>query len=688
MSAEPAPAPAPAAVVDQDVKCWNLRGRWCGRVPAAGWAGLAADCGAGLVVYAMAVPQSLAYASLAGIPLVQGMWSTAAAAVAFALFGEHAGLIVGPTAVAAVTAAHSVPSSIMGVNPAPVQAAAPDSVAPTEVWLPHAAWSASIVAAAALSGVLLLAVRWLGMIKYIQLAVSPLVMSGFMHGSAVLIAASQLHSVLGQPRCTADTGTCTLAEEVAAAFRSEVNVSDVLVAAGTLAALVAWRAAGRAGKLRIFRLLSSAGPMVVLIAVAIIGAAGGWKATGVRVVSHVPTGWPHWTVPFRQECGVTEDDPYHCAAWDVGDVLTMVPAVCALTAVLLLETLTIAHATAQRHPRYVLHPDADVLGLGCANAASAAVGAMPVAASFSRTAVSVEAGSRSPLACLLMAGIMLGTALLGGAALESVPQASLAAVVLMGVSSLLEPKRVVSMLRTHQQVAVWTITAVACISLSPGAGIALGTMASLVLRLSAGVVAEAAAIHAWQDAVLARGTARRAGQAAPAWDTWTPSHRAALAKPGVKVLHVVLPKILDCANVKPVLHAAVQPALRDHTPLMLHLPAHCAWGEQSGKQFMAALHELARADVPTCVRGALVDMAHVDPTRPGVCAQLLQRFRCRLRRRAAAAQPSPAPADDENAAADTPLMTVSAAAPNRAARVMSHWPCDVMLVGEQAIAED
>lgn len=379
--------------------------RW---MPILGWgrgydAGtLSADLLAAVIVTIMLIPQSLAYAMLAGLPPETGLYASVLPLVAFALFGSSRTLAVGPVAVLSLMTASAV---------APVVAAGIADAVTAAVTL------------AALSGAMLVA---MGLLRLGFLAnfLSHPVISGFITASGLLIAAGQLRHILGVPG-----GGATLPEILAGLVRQlgQVNPWTLAVGAGALGFLYLarrsakrWLIAAGLGT-RPADMIARAAPILAIAATILIARALELGARGVALVGEIPSGLP---VPRLPDLSAEL-------------VAALAPAAFLISIVGFVESVSVAQTLAARRRERIV-PDQELIGLGAANLAAAVSSGYPVTGGFARSVVNFDAGARTQAAGVFTAlGIALA-ALFLTPLLSHLPQATLAATIILAVLSLVD----------------------------------------------------------------------------------------------------------------------------------------------------------------------------------------------------------------------------------------------------------
>ncbi|NVK40740.1 MAG: sulfate permease [Oceanospirillaceae bacterium] len=377
-------------------------------LPILGWlktydrGSLTSDLVAALIVTVMLIPQSLAYALLAGLPAEVGLYASILPLVAYTIFGTSRTLAVGPVAVVSLMTAAAIGNLAL-----------PDSDA----------YLAAAVALAFISGLLLIAmgVLRLGLIANF---LSHPVISAFITASGLIIAASQLKHILG-----VDAGGDNLFEILVAlgAQLGHTHLPTLALGAGAVVFLFWVRSRlkpllVRAGlKPRLADLLAKAGPVLAVAVTTLITAGADLATQGVRVVGTVPQGLPSLGLP-----------DFDAALWQQLFVSALL-----ISLVGFVESVSVAQTLAAKR-RQRISPDQELIGLGSANIASSISGGFPVTGGFSRSVVNFDAGAETPAAGAFTAvGIALVTLLLTPL-IEFLPKATLAATIIVAVLSLVD----------------------------------------------------------------------------------------------------------------------------------------------------------------------------------------------------------------------------------------------------------
>lgn len=417
-------------------------GRAYGRVT------LVNDAAAALIVTIMLIPQSLAYAMLAGLPPEVGLYASMLPLLAYALFGSSATLSVGPVAVVSLMTASAIG-----------EVAAVGSVQHLQ---------AAILLALLSGGILLL----MGVLRLGFLAnfLSHPVISGFITASGIVIAVSQLKHILGVP-ATGDTLLDLLPDLWAQ--RSAINLPTLATGGGMLVFLF-W---ARNGLPRLLqgvgvpplpaKVLARSGPALGVLATSLLAWWLDLGAMGVALVGEVPAGLPALALPQ------VEGLPWRA----------LLVSALLISLIGFVESVSVGHTLAARR-RQKIDPDQELLGLGAANVASSVSGGFPVTGGFSRSVVNFEAGAETPAAGVLTAvGIGL-VSLFFAPYLAYLPNATLAAAIIVAVLSLVDFSLVARAWRFGvSDFSAVMITILVTLLLGVEAGVACGILVSLGLHL-------------------------------------------------------------------------------------------------------------------------------------------------------------------------------------------------------------
>lgn len=367
-----------------------------------GRAVLTNDLLAAVIVAVMLIPQSLAYAMLAGLPPETGLYASILPTVAYALFGSSRTLAVGPVAVISLMTL----TAAAGVAP-------PGS----------AEFIAATLILALLSGLILLAMGVLRLGFLANLLSHP-VISGFIAAAGLIIATAQLGSILGVP-----VHGDAMPELVRGLLLGmpHVNLPSLAIGVAVLAFLV-WARLGLRSFLvasglrsRPADLIARAGPIVAVVVSTLVVLVFDLGSLGVATVGEIPRSLPPFTVPM-----------FDAELWRQ----LAVPALM-LSIIGFVESVSVGQTLAARKRQRIV-PNRELLGLGAANVTAAFSGGYPVTGGFSRSVVNFNAGAETPAAGIFAAIGIAFAALFLTPYLASLPIATLAATVIVAVLGLID----------------------------------------------------------------------------------------------------------------------------------------------------------------------------------------------------------------------------------------------------------
>ena len=409
---------------------------------------LTSDLVAAVIVTIMLVPQSLAYALLAGLPPEVGLYASILPLLAYALFGTSRTLAIGPVAVVSLMTATAASGVAAQGSPEYVAAA---------------------LVLALLSGLFLLAMGLLRLGFLANLLSHPVV-SGFITASGILIALSQLKHILGIP---ASGGTVLEMTRSLLGGVSSIDAATLAIGAASLVFLFWVRRGLRPLLVRLglaerpADLLAKAGPVLAVIVSTLLVAALGLGARGVATVGAIPTGLPPLAVPLF--------DP---GLWTSLAVPALLIAVIGFV-----ESVSVAQTLAAKR-RQRIDPDQELIGLGTSNLAAAFSGGYPVTGGFARSVVNFDAGAETPAAGAFTAlGITLAVLFLTPL-LFHLPVAVLAATIIVAVLALVDVRTPVEIWRySKSDFAAMAGTIGVTLFAGVEAGVITGVAVSLALFL-------------------------------------------------------------------------------------------------------------------------------------------------------------------------------------------------------------
>ena len=392
---------------------------------------LSKDLSSGLIVAVVLVPQAMAYALLAGLPPIYGLYASVLPAIVYALFGTSRHMPVGPAALIALL-------TFSGVS----ALAQPGS----------ARYVSLALLLALMVGVLQLTMGLLRMGFMVNFIPGP-VLSGFVYASAVVIAVSQLKNLLGVHVSAGHSGTVTTVLAVARKI-GETNLATLGVGLVSIAALVILP--------RLWSRLPA--PLVVAVVSTLAVYLLGLHGKGVAIVSDIPRGLPAFSLP----------------SLDPDSLRALLPSALTVTFVGFISSISVAKAIAARE-RYKIDAGGELRALGLSNVAAAFSSGFPVAGSFSRTAVQHRSGARTQLSSVVTAFVIVATLLFLTPLFYYLPKAALAAIIVTSVRRLIDIKEAgrVYELRRADGMAL-TLTFLLTLLWGLEQGIILGALFSLL----------------------------------------------------------------------------------------------------------------------------------------------------------------------------------------------------------------
>jgi high affinity sulfate transporter 1 len=409
---------------------WLPPVRWLGGYQAA-W--LPGDVVAGVTLAAYAIPVSLAYASLAGLPPQVGIYGYLLGGLGYALLGSSRQLAVGPTSAISLMVAASV---------------APMAEGDAERYVQIASLAAFTVA-----GLCLLA--WLFRLSVLVTLISDSILVGFKIGAGLTIAMTQLPSLFGIAG-----GGHNFFERVYLLVGQLGHIQLVVLAMGAVA--IAMLLMGE-------RWLPGRPVALAVVALSIfLATVLGLPAIGVPVTGNIPEGLPTLAGP----------------ALRLRDVEGIVPLAAGCLLLAYIEGVSAARTFAAKHG-YDLDPRQEFLGIGAANLGAALGHGYPVAGGLSQSAVNDKAGAHTPLALLAASTTLALCLLFLTGLLENLPKAVLAAVVLTAILGLFDFRRLLYMWRvSRMDFYAATIAIMGVLLLGILQGILLAALISILLLLA------------------------------------------------------------------------------------------------------------------------------------------------------------------------------------------------------------
>jgi len=349
---------------------------------------LRSDVVAGIILAAILVPQGMAYAELAGLPAVTGLYTTITCLIGYAIFGPSRVLVLGPdSSISPLIFAAITPLLVAGGDPG---------------------------TAIALAGMLAIIVGLveiglgLGKLGFVADLLSKEVQVGYMNGLGLVIIVGQLPKLFGF-----STDASGFLDQIQKFIEGlpQINTTTLLVGVGVLAVLV------------VMPVFTTRLPaiLVAVVGVTLLSGFLDLSAEGVATVGTLPQGVPTPSIPWTQ----------------ASDVIPLLIAAFGITLVSLTDTIATSASFAARRGDEV-DADQEMVGVGAANVAAGFFQGFAISTSSSRTAVAEQSGARSQLTGVVGAGLVLLLLLFLNSLLADLPQAALAAVVIGAALTLMD----------------------------------------------------------------------------------------------------------------------------------------------------------------------------------------------------------------------------------------------------------
>ena len=370
------------------------------------------DIFAGIITAILLIPQGMAYALLAGLPIEVGIYSSLLPAIIYALFGTSRILSVGPVSIAAIMVASALTSpEIMSLG------------TPTQNALLLALEGGLILC-------LMSAFKMGGLVNYI----SQPVLSGFTSGAAIIIVWSQLPSIFGIHVLTCDSAISCLQHSYESINSYEIMLGLMAIITITMMGKPLIQLLLKTGISESFRIgISKSAPLLCVIIGTILVTMFALDSNhDVAVVGSIPQGLPSINFNFLNV--------------SVEHLTALLPSAFFISLIAYVESVAIAKVIASARNEKI-KPNQELIAIGSANIASSISGGMPVAGGFSRTMVNYAAGAQSQVAMLVAVLIISLVVMTISDSLEAIPKAILAAIIILAVLPLIEIKKLTSVWR-------------------------------------------------------------------------------------------------------------------------------------------------------------------------------------------------------------------------------------------------
>ncbi|WP_340106202.1 SulP family inorganic anion transporter [Rhodohalobacter sp. 8-1] len=389
------------------------------------------DISAGVTVAIMLIPQGMAYAVLAGMPPVYGLYASIVPLLIYALLGTSRQLAVGPVAMVSLLI-------VAGVGEL------------AEVGSDRFIHLAIMTALGVGTVQFLMGVFRMG---FLVNFLSHPVLSGFTSAAALIIGASQISGLFGLDLARSKQ----VHDIIYGAIQNVGNIDPIttIIGVGSVASIILlkkWK-----------RTFPSA--LVVVVAGTVVTALLGLNGQGVSIVGEVPRGLPSMQIPGL--------------SWS--DYSSLLPIILVISLVSYMESIAVAKAIANKHG-YKVNANQELIALGGANLGGALFQSFPTTGGFSRTAVNDQSGAKTTLAAIITAILIGITVLFLTPLFYYLPNAVLAAIIMVAVAGLFDAEEMAHLWRTDKKdLAMLSITFIATLFLGIEEGIGIGVLMSLIM---------------------------------------------------------------------------------------------------------------------------------------------------------------------------------------------------------------
>lgn len=393
-----------------------------------------ADLPAGLTVGVMLIPQGIAYALIAKLPPIYGLYAALLPQVVYAIFGTSRQLAVGPVAMDSLIVAAGI-TAIAKV--------------------PEDQYIFMAVALALMMGLIQLA---LGVFRlgFLVSFLSKPVISGFTSAAAIIIGLSQFKHLLGT-----DIERSSQVHELLYNIIQkvpEINIPSLLIGLVTIVLIVVLK--------RINKKMPTA--LVVVVLGIFVVQFFGLDAYGVKIVKDIPEGLPGFSIP-------TINMEFFSELFTLSATLALIA---------FMEAISVAKAVEERHDDYKVDPNQELIALGLGNVVGSLFQSYPTTGGFSRTAVNDESGAKTNMAAIISAGVVALTLLYFTPLFFYLPKTVLAAIILVAVYGLIDfkyPKELWNYKKDDLLMLITTFVVTLTIGIKEG--ILVGVLLSLVLLI-------------------------------------------------------------------------------------------------------------------------------------------------------------------------------------------------------------
>ena len=396
---------------------------------------LGGDLSAGITVGVMLIPQGMAYAMLAGLPPIYGLYAATIPLFIYALLGKTPQLAIGPVAVISLLVSRGVGSL---------------SVPGTEEFIMFA------ILLALLAGIIQLAMGVFRLGFLVNFLSHPVV-AGFISAAGIIIGFSQVKHLLGL-----DIQKKRIYQIVIDVFQNirDINLETFIIGISSILLLVVVKRINKARKIRI------PGPLIVVLFGLLAVYFFKLHDKGVSIIRDIPEGLPVFSLPQI----------------DYGNIKALLPIAFTIAFISFIESMAIAKALQRKHKQNEIKPNQELMAMGLANIFGSFFKAFPVTGGFSRTAVNNQSGARTGLASMISGTIVVLTLLFLTKYFYYLPNAVLAAIIMVAVVGLIDIEEAKHLWATDRvDFLLFCVTAIGTMVLGVEPGIIIGVLLSIIM---------------------------------------------------------------------------------------------------------------------------------------------------------------------------------------------------------------
>ena len=390
---------------------------------------------AGITVGIMLIPQGMAYAMLAGLPPVYGLYAAIFPQIIYALLGSSRQLAVGPVSMDSIIVASGI--SVL-------------AVANTDQYITLAILLAFLMGLIQIS---------MGLLKlgFVVNFLSKPVINGFTYAAALVISLSQLKHLLG-----IDLSATNYTHEIIFQFINKTDLINWLSVSISLFGMIGiWFFSKWNNKIP--------GALIVVVSSIIAVGYGQWNLTGLRIVGEIPSGLPGFEIPDLAN----------------KEIIQLLPIAATLALIGFMEAYSVSKRIQLNHKtEYTIDANRELISLGAGNIFGSFFSSFPTSGGFSRSAVNESSGAKTGIASLISASVVLITLLFFTPLFYYLPNAILASVIIMAVLKLIDLKQCIYLWRTNRSDFYMLLgTFLSTLLIGIKEGITIGVSLSLIMMI-------------------------------------------------------------------------------------------------------------------------------------------------------------------------------------------------------------